>query len=573
MISRRDFVQVALALSGAMSGAAAGGSLLGNVARASARQSVTQDDLLSFDPLGQVTLLHVTDIHAQLVPLYFREPSVNLGVGAVSGLPPHITGKDFLGKFGLPPGSADAYTLSSEDFVAMARTYGKVGGLDRIATLVKAVRAERGDNVLFLDGGDTWQGSYGALATQGADMVAAMNALGADAMTAHWEFTYGTDRVQELAEQLDFPFLAANVRDTEWDESVFDSTAYFERGGVKIAVIGQAFPYTPVANPRYLIPEWSFGIREDSLRQEVEQARASGAQLVVLLSHNGFDVDRKLVSRVAGIDVCLTGHTHDAVPVAIEVANPSGRTLMVASGSHGKFLSRLDLDIQDGGIAGYRFKLIPVLSDVITPDPQMAAAVAALRAPYEAETAKVLGQTESLLYRRGNFNGSFDDLICQALLEERDAEIALSPGFRWGASLLPGQDITVDDVYSQTAITYPNAYRMDMTGARLKEILEDVADNLFNPDPYYQQGGDMVRVGGMGYSIDISQPIGKRISAMTDLKSGDPIDAEKSYIVAGWASVNEGTEGPPVYDVVSDYITRKGTVSVPPNDSIKIKHG
>jgi sulfur-oxidizing protein SoxB len=397
-------------------------------------------------------------------------------------------------------------------------------------------------------------------------MVEVMNALDTDAMTAHWEFTYGTDRVQELVGKLDFPFLAGNVRDTEWEEEVFDAVATFERGGVKIAVIGQAFPYTPVANPRYLMPNWSFGIQEKLVARRVAQARAEGAELVVLLSHNGFDVDRKLAARVKGIDVVLTGHTHDALP-AVEVV---GKTLLVASGSHGKFLSRLDLEVKDGKVADYRYRLIPVFSDVIQPDPAMAALVRKIREPHRAELGRVLGRTDSLLFRRGNFNGTFDDLICRALLQERDAEISLSPGFRWGATLIPGQDITVEDVYNQTAITYPNAYRTAFTGAFLKEVLEDVADNIFNPDPYYQQGGDMVRVGGLGYTIDIGRPIGARVSDMTLLASGKPVEPGKNYVVAGWASVNEGTEGPPVYDLVSRYIERKKTIRIDDNPNIKV---
>jgi sulfur-oxidizing protein SoxB len=467
VISRRDLLQLgaaAVALPGVFTGTRSG------LNRALAQQKVTQDDLLRFEPLGQVTLLHFADIHAQIVPLYFREPSVNVGVGAARGQPPHLTGAAFLREFGLAGGSAAAHALTSENYAALARSYGKVGGVDRLATLIGAIRAERPGKTLLLDGGDTWQGSYTSLATYGADMVEVMNALGVEAMTAHWEFTYGTERVEELIGELGFPFLAGNVRDNEWEEEVFDATATFERGGVKIAVIGQAFPYTPVANPRYLIPSWSFGIRENLVRKRVERVRAEGAELVVLLSHNGFDTDRKLASRVAGIDVLLSAHTHDAVPVALEIDG----TLMLSSGSHGKFLSRLDLEVTNGRVAGYRFQLIPVLSDAIAPDPAMAALVGKIRAPFEAELGRVLGRTEGLLYRRGNFNGTFDDLICRALIEERDAEIALSPGFRWGATLLPGQDITVEDVYNQTAITYPNAYRTEFTGAFLKEILEDV---------------------------------------------------------------------------------------------------
>jgi sulfur-oxidizing protein SoxB len=561
MFTRRDFLRTTAATAILMGGPMA-------LQRAAAAQSLTQDDLLRFDPLGQVTLLHVTDVHAQLMPIYFREPSINLGVGAVEGKPPHVTGTDFLKMFDIPKDSPECYALTNVDFAALAETYGRVGGFDRLATLIKAIRAERPDNTLFLDGGDTWQGSYTSLQTNGADMVKIFNALKTDAMTAHWEFTYGEERVREILDtELAFPFLCGNVLDTTWEEPVFESTQMFERGGVQIAVIGQAFPYTPIANPRYLIPEWSFGIRPDVVQEHVDAARAAGAEVVVLLSHNGFDVDRKLASLVSGIDVILTGHTHDALPREVKV----GQTLLIASGSHGKFLSRLDLEVKGGKVTDYRYRLIPVFSDVIAPDPEMADLVAEVRAPYEAECTRVLGKTDDLLYRRGNFNGSFDDLICQALLEERDAQIALSPGFRWGASLLPGQDITVDDVYSMTSITYPNAYRSEMDGAMLKTILEDVADNIFNEDPFYQQGGDMVRVGGMGYAIDVNKPMGERISDMTLLATGEAIDPARTYTVAGWASVNEGTEGPPIYDVVSQYIERKGTVSVPENNTIKIK--
>jgi sulfur-oxidizing protein SoxB len=421
MFNRRDFIQVAAA-------AASLTGLSGSLTRALAEGAITQDALLRFDPLGNVTLLHLTDIHGQLVPIYFREPSTNLGVGDAVGLPPHLTGQAFMARYGVPAGSAEAYALTSEGYADLAHQYGRVGGLDRIATLVKAIRAERPDKTLLLEGGDSLQGSYGALKTRGGDMAKALNALGLEGTTGHWEFTYGTDRVKELIAELGCPFVAGNILDTEWDEPVFDAFHIYERGGVPIAVIGQAFPYTPVANPRWMNPTLSFGIREDLVRKHVESARAKGAQLVVLLSHNGFDVDRKLASRVDGIDVILSGHTHDAVPIAV----PVGKTLIVASGSHGKFLSRLDLDVQGGEVKGYRYQLIPVFSDIIAPDPAMQTLIGELRAPYQPELSRVVGKTEGLLYRRGNFNGTWDDLICQSLLQERDAEIALSPGFRWG---------------------------------------------------------------------------------------------------------------------------------------------
>ncbi len=557
MLSRRDFLQVAAATA-ALTGAP-------GLARATTGQTLTQAGLLAFKPVGQVTLLHFADIHAQLMPLYFREPSVNIGVGKAEGLPPHLTGKDYLARFGLNVGSPDAHAFTAEDFTALARDYGRVGGLDRMATLVKAIRAERPGNTLLIDSGDTWQGSYTSYHSRGDDMVAAMNALGVDAMTAHWEFTYGQERVKELVAKLKFPFLCGNVVDTEWEEPVFDNTAFFERGGVKVAVIGQAFPYTPIANPRWMIPEWSFGIREEMMQSHVDAARAAGAQLVVVASHNGFDVDRKMASRVKGIDVLLTGHTHDAIPAVIKV----GGTLLIASGSHGKFLARLDLDVSNGRIADFAFRLIPVFSDVITPDPEMAALIAKVRAPHEGELRRVLATTNSLLYRRGNFNGTFDDLICQALIEQRDAEIALSPGFRWGATLLPGQDITVEDVHNQTSITYPAAYRTEMSGQRIREVLEDVADNLFNPDPYYQQGGDMVRVGGMRYTIDPTAEAGKRIRGM-ELTDGRAIDPEKTYTVAGWASVNEGAEGPPVWDVLARHLKQRNVVEMPEGSAVTV---
>jgi sulfur-oxidizing protein SoxB len=558
VITRRDFVQATVA-----TGILAGGAF--GVAGAAAKQAITQEDLLRFEPLGQVTLLHFTDLHAQLMPVYFREPAVNIGVGADAGVAPHLTGKAFLKAFGIAPDTASAYALSSDDFSALASEYGRMGGLDRMATLIKAIRAQRPTQTLLLDGGDTWQGSYTSLKERGADMVAAQNLLGVEAMTAHWEFTYGQARVKELTGHLKAPFLCGNVKDATWGDRIFEGTKMFERGGVQIAVIGQAFPYTPIANPRWMIPDWSFGIEEDRVQAEVDAARKAGADVVVLLSHNGFDVDRKLAARVSGIDVILTGHTHDAIPHSVMVGN----TILTAPGSHGKFLGRLDLSIEGKRVVKHRFRLIPVFTDAISPDPQMANLIQQLRAPYKADLDRVLARTDSLLYRRGNFNGTFDDVICEALLTERDAQIALSPGFRWGSSLPPGHDIRLEDIYNQTAITYPAAYRSSMDGATLKGVFEDVADNLFNPDPYYQQGGDMVRVGGMSYAIDVSKPIGSRISDMR-LANGVPIEATKSYVVAGWASINQGTEGPPIYDVISKYLEHHPVVSVPDRHTVRV---
>ena len=557
MFSRREFIQVA---------AATGALIGGGFCRAFAQQKLTQAELLAFEPLGNVTLLHVTDIHGQLRPVYFREPSVNIGVGEARAQPPHLTGEDFLKRFGIAAGTASAYALTYLDFEALAKSYGRIGGLDRAATVIKAVRAERGDKVALLDGGDTWQGSWTALKTRGQDMIECMALLKPDAMTGHWEFTYGTDRVKEAVASLGFPFLALNVRDTDWNEPAFDAATMLERGGVKIAVLGQAFPYTPVANPRWMIPDWSFGVREEDVQAQVDKARAADAGLVVLLSHNGFDVDRKMASRVRGIDVILTGHTHDAIPEPILV----GETLLIASGSSGKFISRLDLDVRDGGVKAYRHKLIPLFSDVIQPDAEMTAKIEEVRRPFATELARPLGKTKSLLYRRGNFNGTFDDLICQAILAERDAEIALSPGFRWGTSLVSGDDVTFEDLTNATGITYPNVYRNPMSGSQLKAVLEDVADNLFNPDPYYQQGGDMVRVGGLAYAIDVTKPQGQRISDMTLIKTGAAIDPDKQYQVAGWASVNESVQGPPIWELVANHLAKTKTVKLEPNRTVKV---
>jgi sulfur-oxidizing protein SoxB len=548
MTTRREFLEIA---------AAAAAIVSGGWPRVFAQQQLSEVDLLRFDGLGNVTLVHIADLHAQLVPVYFREAAVNIGVGEARGQAPHVTGAALLERYGIPPASPAAYALSPDDFTALAKAYGRMGGLDRIATVLDAIRAERGEKVVFLDGGDTWQNSYTSLVTKGRDMVDCMAMLRPDAMVGHWEFTLGADRVKELTQSLSFPFLGLNVRDAEWNEPAFPASTMLERGGVKIAVLGQAYPYTPIANPRWMIPNWSFGIREGEVRAEVEKARAAGAELVVLLSHNGFDVDRKLAGRVAGIDVVLTAHTHDALPAVVKV----GRTLLVASGSHGKFLSRLDLDVRGGEVKDYRYKLIPIFADVITPAPAVAARIAAVRAPHLAHLGEVVGRAGALLYRRGNFNGTLDDVICDALLAERDAEIALSPGVRWGATLLPGQPITREDIYNATAITYPAAYRTTMSGARLKEILEDVADNLFNPDPYYQQGGDMVRVGGIAYTVDVAQPMGRRISQLRLLRTGTAIDPDRDYVVAGWSSVNEDTQGPPIWDVVASYIAARGEVA------------
>ncbi|MCT4682464.1 MAG: thiosulfohydrolase SoxB [Roseicyclus sp.] len=564
MISRRHFVQAALATS-----ALYGASGFGNWARLAAQQTLSQEDLIGTGGPGNVTLVHITDIHAQTQPIYFREPEFNIGVGIHAGQPPHLVGSEFRARFGIEQGSAMDYALTYDDFTSMARAYGRMGGLDRISTVVKAIKADA-PHALILDGGDTWQGSLPSLRTQGMDMVQLFNALGVDAMTSHWEFTLGSARVNELIENHVNPaFLGANIFDAEWDEPVYDDYRIFERNGTAIGVIGQAFPYMPIANPGWMFPELSFGLRRERIAEVVQEVRAAGADVVVLLSHNGFDVDRQFARDIPGIDVILTGHTHDALPEAIQVGN----TFLIASGSHGKFVSRVDLDVADGAMRGLTHRLIPIFSDVIAPDPEMTALVDETRAPFAEEMSEVIGQSGSLLFRRGNFNGTWDDVICDALISQRDAQIALSPGFRWGAAVLPGQDITREDIFNVTAMTYPNAYRTEMSGEMLHTIMEDVAANIFNPDAYYQQGGDMVRVGGLGYRIDTSKEQGSRITEMTLLSNGELLQPDQNYVVAGWASVNEGTEGPPIWQVVEDHIRAQGTVTLEPNNTVDVVGG
>jgi len=514
-------------------------------------------------PFGQVSFLHFTDCHAQLMPVHFREPSVNLGIGDAKGKPPHLVGHAFLTHFGVKPGTAEAHAFTFLDFTAAARAYGKVGGFAHMATLVKQLRASR-PNALLLDGGDTWQGSGTALWTNGQDMVDACKLLGVDVMAGHWEFTLGADRVKQIVEK-DFAgridFVAQNVKTTDFGDPVFAPYVIRNLGGVPVAVIGQAFPYTPIANPRYMVPDWTFGIQDENLQKVIDEARGKGAHVVVLLSHNGMDVDLKLASRVTGLDAILGGHTHDGVPQPTVVANRNGRTLVTNAGSNSKFLGVLDFEVKGGKVADFRYRLLPVFANFLPADREMAAYIETMRAPYKARLDEQLAVAGELLYRRGNFNGTFDQVILDALMAEKSAEIAFSPGFRWGTSVLPGQAITMEHVLDQTAITYPYTTVSDLSGEMLKTILEDVADNLFNPDPYYQQGGDMVRVGGLRYAIDPNATQGKRITKMA--LAGKAIEPAKTYKVAGWAPVSEEAKaagGEPVWDVVARHLRAQRTV-------------
>jgi S-sulfosulfanyl-L-cysteine sulfohydrolase len=511
---------------------------------------------------GNVHLLHMTDCHAQLMPIYFREPSVNLGVGGMRGNVPHLVGEHLLRHAGLKAGSPEAHAHTYLDFERAARQYGKVGGFAHLATLVKQLRASR-PGALLLDGGDTWQGSATSLWTNAQDMVDACKLLGVDVMTAHWEFTYGEDRVKQIIEK-DFAgkteFVAHNVKTRDFEDPVFKPYVLKQMNGATVAIIGQAFPYTPIANPGWQVPNWTFGIQEQALQKQIEEARAKGAQAVVLLSHNGMDVDLKLASRVTGLDAILGGHTHDGVPRPTWVKNAGGQTLVTNAGSNGKFLGVLDLDVKGGKVAEVHYRLLPVFANFLPADKDMAALIQKIRAPYASKLAETLAVTEGTLYRRGNFTGTLDQMICDALMEVRGAQIAFSPGFRWGTSLLPGQAITREHVMDATAITYPWTTLTELSGETIKTILEDVADNLFNTDPYYQQGGDMVRVGGMSYAIDVNARQGARISDMR--LGGKPIEAGKAYKVAGWAPVAEANKnaGPPVWDVLETYLKAKKTI-------------
>jgi S-sulfosulfanyl-L-cysteine sulfohydrolase len=509
-----------------------------------------------------VSLLHFTDCHAQLRPIHFREPSVNLGLGSMQGQLPHLVGEQLLKRAGVRPGTPLAHAYTHLDFTRAARRYGRVGGFAHLATLVKRLKASR-PGALLLDGGDTWQGSATSLWTNAQDMVDACRLLGVNVMTGHWEFTYGMQRVKAIVEgdfaRSKIDFVAQNVKTTDFGDPVFKPYVLREINGVSVAIVGQAFPYTPIANPRYLVADWEFGIRDDDMQRSVDAARAQGAQVVVLLSHNGMDVDLKLASRVRGIDAVFGGHTHDGVPLAVPVKNPGGTTLVTNAGSNGKFLGVMDFAVKAGKVADYRWRLLPVFANQIQPDAEMDALIAKIRAPYEARLGERLAVTDTLLYRRGNFNGSWDQLLCDALIDVQGADIAFSPGFRWGTTLLPGQAITRELLMDQLAITYPYATLTTMSGGTIKTVLEDVADNLFNPDPYYQQGGDMVRVGGLQYTMTPGAKMGSRIS---DLRlNGKPIEAGKTYKVAGWAPVAEEASragNKPVWEVVEAWLKNQG---------------
>jgi len=561
-LSKRDFLQVLTAAS------VAG---MGLTRYEDADAATAEQGLYDLPPLGSgpgfVSFLHMTDCHAQLLPIYFREPSVNLGLAGMKGQLPHLVGEHLLKRSGLRPGSAMAHAFTFIDFERAARRYGKVGGFAHLTTLVKRLKASR-PGALLLDGGDTWQGSATSLWTNAQDMVDACKLLGVDVMTGHWEFTYGMQRVKEIVEK-DFAgrvdFVAQNIKTNDFGDPVFKPYVMKDMNGVKVAIVGQAFPYTPIANPRYLVADWEFGIQDANMQKVVDEARAQDAQVVVLLSHNGMDVDLKLAGRVRGIDAIFGGHTHDGVPVAVPVQNAGGTTLVTNAGSNSKFLGVMDFEVKDGKVSQYRYRLLPIFSNMLKADPEMDALITKVRAPFAAKLSEKLAITDGLLYRRGNFNGSWDQLLCDALMDVQGADIAFSPGFRWGTSLLPGDTITRELMMDQLAITYPYATLTSMSGETIKTILEDVADNLFNPDPYYQQGGDMVRVGGLQYTLTPREKMGSRIADMR--LGGKAIEAGKTYKVAGWAPVAEEASragNKPVWELVETWLQgqRGGRVKV-----------
>ena len=567
-LTKREFLQV-------LTAASAAGMGLGRYAHASTDSAA--QGLYDIPKFGNVSFLHITDCHAQLKPIYFREPSVNLGLGDMQGRLPHLVGEQLLKAAGMKSGTAAAHALTYLDFEQAARRYGKVGGFAHLATLVKRLRASR-PGALLLDGGDTWQGSGTALWTRGQDMVDACKLLGVDAMTGHFEFTLGMQRVQEIVEK-DFAgkvdFLAQNIKTTDFGDPVFKPYVIRQINGVPCAIVGQAFPYTPIANPRWMVADWEFGIQDENMQKVVDEARAKGAQVVVVISHNGMDVDLKMASRVSGIDAIMGGHTHDGMPVASVVSNKGGQTLVTNAGSNSKFLAVLDFEVKDRKVADFRYKLLPVFANMLPADPEMEALIQKVRAPYEGKLAEKLAITEGTLYRRGNFNGTGDQLLVDALMDVQGAEIAFSPGFRWGTTLLPGQAITREWLMDMTATTYSYATLTEMKGEMIKTVMEDVADNLFNPDPYYQQGGDMVRVGGLQYSCNPLATMGRRIDDMR--LNGRPLEAGKKYKVAGWAPVAEEARSagnPQVWDVVETWLkARGGKVSARQLNAPKITGG
>lgn len=609
-LNRREFLHV-------ISMAAAAGMLPGT-ARASERTQATSPHLsmnMYHAPMkGKVRVLHLTDTHAQLKPIYYREPNVNLGIGPAYGKLPHLVGSKLLKSLGIENNASLAHAFSFMHFQEASEKFGKVGGFAHIKTLLDHLREQAGgqQNTLTLDGGDLWHGSATALWTRGQDMVEASNLLGVDIMTGHWEFTYTQPEVLRNIGQFKGEFLAQNIRIKE--DSLFgdhyrdlveqnhgiglydeDNALPFKPytirviNGERIAIIGQAFPRTANANPRANFPDWSFGLREDALQTMVDQIRsAEKVAAIVMISHNGMDVDIKMASRINGIDAIFGGHTHDGIPKAIPVKTPAGGVCHVTNaGSNGKFVGCMDLDIKNGQLRGVHYQLLPVFANVLKADktvdqfitqmrqtrydesivesrnPKYAFNQERLGKTYETILNEELAVAEETLYRRGNFMGTWDQIIVNALREEHDTQIAFSAGVRWGTSVIAGEAITMERVMDETSMTYGETYKSELSGAQIKDILEGVCENIFQKDPYLQSGGDMVRVGGLSYSCEPNASLGQRISQMR-LGDGSLIQANKTYTVAGWGQVEELGGGRPVWDVVADHLRhQKSAVKLP----------
>ncbi|ADN09044.1 thiosulfohydrolase SoxB [Sulfurimonas autotrophica] len=561
-ISRRDFMHIA-----AIFGLTAATS---SFASSQKIEQIGLKDIYQFNSMGNFTLMHICDLHAHVKPLYWREPSTLISAPNLVGTPGFLCGEAFAKHYGLEPSSLDAYFDTYIDFSKLAKKFGKMGGIAHIKTLTNHIIKERGkENVLFLDSGDTWQGTGVALKTGGEAIVKAQNYLGIDTMVGHWEFTYGKERVKELIDMLDAKFISQNIVGDdpfadEYEELIFEPYTIEERGGAKIGIIGQSFPFTSTANPKEFTEGWSFGLRLETLQEYVDELKnEKKVDCVVVLSHDGFSVDQEVARKVKGIDFILSGHTHDPSPEPIVIND----TVIVIAGSHGKYIGRLDIDAKDGKVNGYEYKLIPIASNIIPADPEGVKLVNKLYAPFDKEFNEVLGQTKGMLYKRDTFFSTFDQLINDAIIDEMKCDISFTPGYRWGTTVLAGDNILMDNVYEMCGITYPDVYTFELKGEKIATLLEDIADNVFNANPLYQQGGDMSRLGGVTYSIAVANKAGKRIS---NLKiGGKPIDLKKTYVVSSWggnlqkAGANLQTDKiRPVYDVVRDYIKREKVVDV-----------
>jgi sulfur-oxidizing protein SoxB len=574
-ISRRDFLQFAGAL-GLLS--ATGTNLFAGEAAKEKIKNLSFSDIVDFKAKGKVSLLHICDLHAHIKPLYWREPSTLISAKNLVGTPGFICGDSFLDYYGVKEGTVDQYFDTHNDFSALAKKFGKMGGISHMKPMIDHVRKERGDkNVLLLDSGDTWQGTAVALHTKGEAIVDAQKYLGVDVMVGHWEFTYGKERVMELIEKFKGEFISQNVIDDDpfsddFEELIFPPYTIKEVGGAKIGIIGQSFPFTSTANPKKFTEGWSFALRHESLQEYINELRnEKKVDCIVVLSHDGFSVDQELAKKVTGVDFILSGHTHDPSPKPIVVNN----TVILIAGSHGKYVGRLDLDIEKGKVKDYEFKLMPVASNLIPADKKGDELIEKWYKPYNNELNEVLGTTKGLLYKRDTFYSTFDALIGEAIQTEMKSDIVFTPGYRWGTTLIPGDKILKDNVYEMTAITYPEVYTFELKGDKIAKLMEDIADNVFNENPLLQQGGDMSRLTGASYSIKISGGAGKRISEF--MIGGKPIDLKKTYLVSSWGGnlQNAGKHLDekkirPVYDVVSDYIRKKKVIDIPMESNVKV---